>query len=543
MKIIIRTDSSTDIGSGHVMRCLVLADFLRNETMHEGERLTTKINLSAKTDIITSQSYDSPKILPHYSIIFACRNLEGNLIETIKIRGYAVEILKEQIGTANIEFLNLLKTQQPEIVIFDNYKIGEDIEIQSKLYSKYIVVIDDLANTRHDCDILLNQNPLQNNDAYRNLLPKKTMLLQGLNYALLGKKFLNVTQERIKKNQTDNNTSITKLFSAKNPINNIIIFFGGGDHKNITSSVLELLTNHKNNKFLPKDCTFEVIVGAANPNKKFIEEICKQNASFNYHCQVNNMHEFMAKANLFIGAGGTTSWERMFIGLPAIIISIAENQEKSCKYLAEEDVIQYLGRAEEFSELDFLNKLKWVQKNPKWLLEASNKGKRMVDGYGAKRVASYISSLSIQLRKAENKDCKEILKWRNNLINRRYSFNTNIIKFKDHEKWFNNIITSRNNNLLIATFSEESLAVIRFDYINSVAEISLYMVPGWHGRNYGLPLLIAAETWLKQNKPDITTIESKVIKDNIASYKVFSYAMYQETMSDNNTLFLRKEIA
>jgi hypothetical protein len=120
------------------------------------------------------------------------------------------------------------------------------------------------------------------------------------------------------------------------------------------------------------------------------------------------MAQLMGQADLFIGAGGITSWERMCVGLPAIIISIAGNQEESCHELAKLDLIKYLGSAEKFTQEKLMQALNWIEQNPEWLYNAAAKGQQMVDGCGARRVASIIKSSYITFKQASEDDCKNI---------------------------------------------------------------------------------------------------------------------------------------
>lgn len=517
MKIVIRADSGAIMGSGHIMRCLVLADELRVQTT------------------------------------FACRNLPGNIISVIESRGYAVKILPESFEDANKEFLNFLAQEKPETIIFDNYDIDVELESAARQYVQRIVVIDDLAKRKHDCDILLDQNPCEAiHIKYDNLVPNSAIKLLGLKYALLGREFSLRHCERSATTHTGTQKTLEDFikpyglpsFANDSEVKNILIFFGGGDHKNLTEKVLNVFKNQKSRSSIISnpsilDSNFTVIVGGSNPNKEKIRALCEDNKNFSFHCQINNMAELMQASDLFIGAGGTTSWERMCGGLPGIIISIAENQEEICKELAGLDLIKYLGTAEEFSEERFLQTLEWVFKNPEWINTAAIKGQEMVDGYGAKHVANIIS---ITFHDATEDDCENIFNWRNADENRRYSINNDKIIFENHKKWFSKMITDKNHKLLITNYNNKAIAVIRFDYSETEAEISLYLVPGEHGKGFGLPLLLAAEGWLRKNQKNILEINAKVIAENIASIKIFKYALYKEIEANKNILFFRKSL-
>ena len=172
MKIAIRVDSSLQIGSGHVMRCLTLADILKNDA----------------------------------GILFLCRPHEGNLISLIRAKGFLVRVLENPTGISDPNLmhsewlgatqkqdidqcLNLLKEEYFDWMIVDHYAL--DIVWQSamkKCYKK-LLVIDDLGDRRHSCDVLLDQNYGSDHRKYYNLVPKKCLLLLGPEFALLREQF------------------------------------------------------------------------------------------------------------------------------------------------------------------------------------------------------------------------------------------------------------------------------------------------------------------------------------------------------------------
>ncbi len=185
------------------------------------------------------------------------------------------------------------------------------------------MVIDDLANRKHNCDIILDQNYYADMKLrYQGLVPKYCNQLLGPEYALLRKEFY-VAKKTLRK--------------RSGTIKNILVFFGGSDPSNETGKTLEALIQLKTT-----DLAINVVVGASNPHKDSLKLICDIN-NFNYLCQVSNMAQLMAEADLAIGAGGTTTWERCFLELPSIVIAIAENQVGLCEEAAKAGVITFLG--------------------------------------------------------------------------------------------------------------------------------------------------------------------------------------------------------
>ena len=323
MKVVFRVDSSQQIGSGHVMRCLTLA-----------ERF--KIQKSA-------------------DVIFLMRDLDGNLIDLVKKQGYEVKVIPRSKIFYDLSGYAAWLTVPQEIdaeqsisclsgmgivdlLVVDSYAI--DILWENKLrpYSKKIMAIDDLANRRHDCDILLDQNLHENmENRYIKLVPPKCRLLLGPRYALLRKEFYDIkSKERARNGE----------------IANLLVYFGGSDNSDETSKTLNAI-----NKLNIPELVVNVVVGVSNKQKDRIECMCRKHRNWHYFCQINNMAELMNMADLAIGAGGTTTWERLYINLPSIVISVADNQKEVCEACASQGLIMYLGESSNVTDVDIYHKL------------------------------------------------------------------------------------------------------------------------------------------------------------------------------------------
>lgn len=302
MKAYFRVDASTILGSGHVMRCLTLAGELRAAGCE---------------------------------VLFICRNLPGNLAAQIQTQRFAVELMPELTGQSDwqrdvcaVKQVIAARGETPDWLIVDNYALDWQWEQAMRPYCRYIMVIDDLADRKHICDLLLDQNYYTDMRArYGNLVPENCRLLLGPQYALLRPEFV-----AARKN----------LPAAKGDVHRMLVFFGGSDSANETMKALQALEMLK----LP-GITVDVVVGSSNPHRKAVQEVCRHMMpGCVFHCQINNMAELMARADLAIGAGGSASWERCYLELPAIGIAVADNQERLLTDLAEFGAIVGLGRSE-----------------------------------------------------------------------------------------------------------------------------------------------------------------------------------------------------
>ncbi len=321
LKVAMRVDSSTVIGSGHLMRCLTLANRLRRNKNVE--------------------------------VHFISRDLEGNLHDKIKTAGFVLHVLPchpaDKRHTGYVAWLTVTRDVDAEetkkvlqeignvnCLVVDSYAIGKEWERKMRPFVFKIFVIDDLADREHDCDILLDQNfYLDKEGRYNGLVPQNCKLLLGPRHALLREEFYKARKH---------------LKKRDGQIRKILVFYGGSDIINETTKALNALCSWHETHL---DTTVDVIVGASNPHKQEIADFCSLSNNkgwLNYHCQVDNMAEFMVRADIALGAGGTTTWERCFLELPSIVTAVAENQEKIAEDCAAAGYITYLGRAERVTE-------------------------------------------------------------------------------------------------------------------------------------------------------------------------------------------------
>lgn len=305
-KIVFRVDSSTQIGSGHLMRCLTLANQLKSkaEILFISRHLVGNLNY-----LITQNGFKNIELLP------------AN--DQIELSGYESWLTVKQEQDAK-EVIEILKNIDVELMVVDSYAIDANWEKVIRPYAKKIMVIDDLANRKHDCDILLDQNYYEDMETrYNGLVNENCKLLLGPKYILLREEFYKAKQHQRQRN---------------GEIKNILVFLGGSDLTNETMKTLRAL------EMLGRDdITVNVVVGGSNQNKDEVKAFCNKYKWMNYYCQINNMAEMMNEADLAIGAGGTATWERCFLGLPAIVIAVAENQIKIAENCAKKEFIKYLG--------------------------------------------------------------------------------------------------------------------------------------------------------------------------------------------------------
>ena len=363
MKIAFRVDASERIGSGHVMRCLTLADAL------------------------TARGVDCH---------FICRDLPGNMIGTIGQRGYKVVILEagpedgenSYTGTTNdtgyqtwlgtrpeldaAACRSFLRQSTPDWLVVDHYALDAHWETDVKRYCGRLLVLDDLANRRHDCHLLLDQNWFGSKTAsrYQGLVPEDCTCLLGPEYAMLRPEY----------------AQLRRMMPPRDGIiRRVLIFLGGSDPTDQTGKVLDVLSQPEF-----QHLALDVVLGANHPSPDNIKSMADSRNFTTLHQCTSAFAGLMVRADLMIGAGGGTTWERMCLGLPSIVISIAENQLPVALSLMEEEYIHFLGSIEEIEGSDIARAVRYLMSNPDYAKKLSQRGQRLVQGGGCQLICNRI---------------------------------------------------------------------------------------------------------------------------------------------------------
>ncbi len=352
MKVCFRTDASFNIGTGHVMRCLTLAD----ELSQKGA-----------------------------DINFVCREEPGNLISYIENRGYKVHQLPREIDIdtdrkLTKEILSKYESKSDWLII-DHYDIDISYESSLRDHVKKIMVIDDLANREHDCDLLLDQNYSKNENRYNGLVPENCIQLLGPEYAILRSQF-----QKARAN----------LRERDGGVNRILVFMGGVDSKDITSKVLRAI-----NILVRSDIAIDVVIGNLNPHHDEIKILASKIPNTICHHNVEDLAKFMSSADICIGAGGTTTWERCCVGLPTITIVLAGNQKDISESLDKEGAIINLGWYQNVKENDITECINELINDPKKIQSMADKSRNLVDGEGVSRVVDTITFIIGDINKYE----------------------------------------------------------------------------------------------------------------------------------------------
>lgn len=332
MRIAFRVDAGLALGSGHLMRCLALAQALREQ--------------AAQVD-------------------FICADHLGFDPGLITAAGFALHRLPllDEAEDAKSSAAYCLKSK-PDWLVVDHYGLGQEWERVVRTGVPRLMAVEDVAGRAHEVDLLLDQNLRDDAEVrYRPLLPAACITLLGPRYALLRSQFADVRRQ----------CQVRHEIPPR-----ILLFMGGGDERNTALGMLEMLARCRSPFML------DAVVGGAHPAKAAIEKFCVLQG-WSFHCQVEAMADLMAKADLAIGAGGVTAWERCALGLPSLLVILADNQEENVAMLERMGAAISLGWWEELTQEGVCRVLDEL--DGERLAAMSRAGFAITDGLGAGRVA------------------------------------------------------------------------------------------------------------------------------------------------------------
>jgi UDP-2,4-diacetamido-2,4,6-trideoxy-beta-L-altropyranose hydrolase len=524
--LLIRADASPRTGTGHVMRCLALAQAWQRAG---GE------------------------------VQFACAEITPSLEARLESEGFAVQHLTAQPGSASDaeQTIHLLKASSPSALrsptsdhgpqttdhrprttdlrpptsappswlVADGYLFDAAYQRAIKDAGLRLLLVDDYGHAEHySADLVLNQNLSARADLYAAREPS-TRLLLGTRYALLRGQFL-----------------AYKDWQREIPAvaRKVLVTLGGADPDNVTGSVFEALRT--------LDVEAKVVVGGSNPHlarlKAELEttapdfrpliadlglptsDLCPPPSTLHLIEDAANMPELMVWADIAIAAGGTTGWELAFMGLPSVVIALADNQRDIATALHREALAIALGWHSEVTVPAIAEAVGAMLSDEIRRRAMSQRGRSLVDGNGIARVIMEMTNGGILLRRARPEDCRLIWKWANEPTIRAVSFSSEPIPWESHVRWFEAKLADPNCLLLIAENGQhKEIGQIRYELQGAEAEVSVSLDPAARGKGYGAAM-IAASARDAFARPGIARLRAYTKPDNEASIRAFLKAGY-----------------
>jgi UDP-2,4-diacetamido-2,4,6-trideoxy-beta-L-altropyranose hydrolase len=365
MRVVIRADAASHIGAGHVMRCLSLANGLREKgakvsfvcrpfSGHMGSRISSEGHLLQMLPQATRAIKPEPDQLntpPHAN--WMGENWETDLAQTQMV----------------------LHDKHFDWLIVDHYSLNARWESAMRKFAHKIMVIDDLADRLHDCDLLLDQTFGRSEEEYTPRVSDNCTLLTGSIYALLRPEFAELRDY-----------SLTRRVKPKTE--HLLISMGGTDVSNATGHVLEALQTSS----LPQNCRITVVMGEASPWLNDVRERAEKLIwPTEIKVNVSNMAQLMADSDFTIGTAGSSSWERCCLGLPTIMAVLAENQRDIGIALEQEQAVILI---KEISDVEKAVRL--LCESAEKLNDLSQASRKITDGAGVEKVVYQMEQLCVE---------------------------------------------------------------------------------------------------------------------------------------------------
>jgi len=499
MRVAFRVDASIAMGTGHVMRCLTLADHLVRKGVH---------------------------------CVFICREHAGHLAEWIRHKGFDCHLLPKPdslfvplsddlahaawLGASwqeDAEQTRAFLEAPVDWLVVDHYAIDARWQVQVASVYARLMVIDDLADRPQRADLLLDQTFARRLEDYQSLVPSHCQLLLGSAYALLRPEF---AQWR----------DISLLNRGKSSAtHSLLISMGGVDADNMTASVLTVI----NQLCVSSSLELTVVLGETSPHSHSVQQLAE---SMRYPTRllvgVNNMAELMAHADLAIGAAGSTTWERACLGVPSLLFCLADNQRSGVEAVAQQGAAWFLRNPEDLALV-----LPLLLSMPERLAQMGQFASQLTDGQGVHKVARALLQTRIELQSVTLDDSETLFAWRNHPSIRSVSLQQQELEFEAHHHWLQSSLMNGNRLMWMAYSGDVALGMIRFDrtdVLSQEAEVSLYLAPEQQAKGLGRKLLALGEQAMLSQWTHMTQIRAQVLANNMASMHLFTHAHYQARM-------------
>jgi UDP-2,4-diacetamido-2,4,6-trideoxy-beta-L-altropyranose hydrolase len=476
------------IGSGHVARCLTLANALRKDGAE---------------------------------VVFACRQLPGHLLQRLSDHGYLALGLPDhyplEASGAGIEACLPWKSdiealasalgneQRFDWLIVDHYGLDARWERAARRFADHMMAIDDLANRPHAVDVLLDQNysAQAQSHPYGQWIEGDCKTFFGPRFALLRDEFQ------------------CQPIIIKPRVERVIVNFGGFDASSQVYATMLALRGFD-------DLQVDFVAGLHNPEWTAMSDLAKTRPNWRLHAVVSDFFGMMQQADLFIGAGGGTTWERAALGLPTICIAVAHNQQLNAQLLAQAGGHLYLGAHDNVDPQRLVEAVAVLRDNRELRQSFAERSRALVDGKGAQRLAVALAAPVLALRQATGQDAALLFEGRNAAHVRQWAFNRELIDWDGHVAWLANSLKHPQRLILIGDTPRGAVGMVRYDREGDSVEVSIYLFDGHAGVGWGQVLLASGERFLRRHWPDIRVIEAQVLADNAVSVSLFQKAGYTQ---------------
>jgi UDP-2,4-diacetamido-2,4,6-trideoxy-beta-L-altropyranose hydrolase len=475
MTILIRADASTSIGTGHVMRCLALA-----QAWQEANGQAT----------------------------FAMASEAPALEARLAAKGVDVVHLSAQPGSADDarQAAALARAKGATWIVVDGYHFGAEYQRALKDCDLHLLFVDDYGHASHYyADLVLNQNIYADESLYASREPG-TRLLLGTRYAMLRREFWPWRGWRREIPQV---------------AHKVLVTMGGSDPDNATLKAIQALQ--------APGLEAKIVVGPANPNLETLRRAVRDSGDrAQLLTTVDDMPGLMAWADLAVAAGGSTCWELAFMGVPSVVLVLAENQQAIAEELDRIGVALNLGWHGQVAPEHILRAVARLSASAGMRAKMARRGQELVDGEGADRVVMRLRGQKIRLRQVGEGDVRLIWEWANDPAVRAASFSSEPIPWEQHRQWFRAKLNDPDCVFYIAIDEEETpIGQVRYDVSGHEAVVSISLDVNFRGKGYGSAIIEFAARKLYRTV-GAKLIHAYVKTDNEASISAFLKAGFKK---------------
>ena len=486
-RVVFRVDGGAALASGHVMRCLTLA----GELTRRGAQAA-----------------------------FVCRGLPGHLGARVQHEGYPLHLLDAPREGTRVpwqrdaeETRTLLERLRPDWLIVDHYGLDAAWERAQRSAVARVLVIDDLADRAHACDVLLDQNYFgaATAERYAGLAPAETRLLLGPHYALLRREYA---------------AARAVLTPRTGAARRVLVFFGGSDSTDVTSKALQALSAPEFSHL-----AVDVVLGANHAAAPAVRALTAARSRTTLHSDLPSLASLMARADLAVGAGGTTTWERLCLELPSVVVTVAANQEQPTASLAAAGLVNWAGRTPAVSVEELRAAIASALRGPRHV-------RSIVDGYGAARVAAVVlppSARNLRLLPAGRGDAQLLFDWRNDALARAMSFEDAVIDWDAHVRWLDATLADPDVAIVIGVVDGLPVGQARLQFADGEAELSYSVDPLVRRLGFGTALVEHAVRGA--GRAPERGFRARVKAQNLASRRIFERLGWHATMAGADYVF------
>jgi UDP-2,4-diacetamido-2,4,6-trideoxy-beta-L-altropyranose hydrolase len=482
-QVVIRADAGPTLGLGHVIRCISLA-----QALHDRGHKITFISIKSLSESIPVAEY------PEFDFL--------------------------EFEQSHADEPGELKQRWPggvDLLVVDSYFLDREFEDKCRGWSRKILVIDDLANRPHNCDYLLDMAPSRRPENYENLVSPDCVYLLGTDYALLRPEFAKLRQ------------AATEHRMQPGPLKRILVNFGGTDDNNTTPLALMAIAKSR------LEVEVDIMVGSGATNLQKIKDAIKEfYPQAILHLDVRNPAPLMASADIAIGAGGGTMWERCCLGLPTIVVQSSPDQSLNYSVIADMQAMWPAGQHETISVESLADQLCLLSQNANEVQKVSQTAASICDGRGARRVAQRVSApiardqKQISIQPVTMLDGEIILQWQSDPQIRQYARHNEAPTETEHRDWMLNRTSDPNCLLNMIFHGLDPAGIVRLDKMKSdiadnCFEISIFVCREKQKLGLGQAALDLAHDLV----PECTMI-AEILKGNEVSRNLFGRAGYKE---------------